>query len=152
MSKNTEFAQINQKIKDYIPLAGHMDIQVQLSDRVSVELFLPIEPNRNHMGSVFGGSLHIACVLSCWSLLEELYKQEGLKTNYTVIQKSEMDYKLPVRENFIAKSTYLSPEDLDRFLQNLKKKKRARVSLRSEIQLKDKVCATFVGAFVAELA
>jgi len=142
---------LTQKIQTYIPLAATMKVQVQDMSDQGVSLYLPFEPNKNHMGSVFGGSLHVATVLSCWGLVEHLWDIEGLDVKYTVIQSSDMKYLKPVKSSFVAKSSFQSPEDKTKFLDHLSRKKKARIFLNSEVYCNTQLCAQFTGAFVAEL-
>lgn len=143
-----EMRDIKAKIEQYIPIAKNMQFQVKEVSEQGVGLLLPLEPNKNHMGSAFGGSLHMAAVLSCWALLEELLSARYTDYNI-VIQSSQMKYLKPVLADFTATSQ-LELELREDFFRKLNKKKKARIYIPSEIQCDGEVCAQFKGGFVAQ--
>ena len=51
-----------------IPLTGFMGVTVQHYDGLELRLSAPYDPNRNHKGAAFGGSLAALAVVTGWSM------------------------------------------------------------------------------------
>lgn len=132
-----------------IPITEDMQMAVvELNDQ-SVILKAPLPANINHHQTAFGGSIYSLAVLSCWVLVHNTLKNLNHKLDYIVIQSGNMEYLNPITDEFFAKSNWNS--SLEDFLKTLEKKKRARLSLNSEVTCKQKVCAQFSGRFVVGL-
>ncbi|MCB0415065.1 MAG: YiiD C-terminal domain-containing protein [Bdellovibrionales bacterium] len=146
----THIEKLTEKISNYIPLTKSMNLKVVSIEDQSVELFAPLEANKNHMNSAFGGSLYTVAVLSCWGLTEEILEVTGIIPKYTMIKSGHIDYLKPVRGDFAAKS-HAHKQDIDAFLLGLSRKQLARIQMTSEIFYNGDVCARLVGEFVTAL-
>lgn len=134
-----------------IPLSRHLAVRALEVSAKRVRLAAPLAPNRNYKSTVFGGSIYSVAVLSCWSLVSQLLKEEGLPVDYVVIQDGAVEYSAPVGGDFTAEAAWPNEDEIARFLGALKRRGLARVSLGSVVRVGGTECAKFTGRFVAQL-
>jgi thioesterase domain-containing protein len=141
-----------QALRDYfhehIPLSKAMAVEVEVATPQVVRLVAPLAPNTNHHGTVFGGSASAVAVLSAWGLLHVAMVDANIKADL-VVQKSSMNYELPITGEFTAEAIAPAPEKWQRFLAMLLKYKRARISIRSVLICDGQKVGEFEGDFVA---
>lgn len=141
-----------QALQDYfhvhIPLSKAMAVEVETATPRIVRLVAPLAPNTNHHGTVFGGSASAIAVLSAWGLLHVAMLDADIKADI-VVQKSSMNYELPITGEFTAEAVAPAPEKWQRFLAMLLKHKRARIGIRSVLECKGQKVVEFEGDFVA---
>ena len=78
-----------------IPLARAMGVRVERCDSEALVLTAPLEPNHNHLGTAFGGSLAALATLAGYAFLwRELRDPDA----HIVIRRSELDYRHPVHD------------------------------------------------------
>lgn len=138
-------------LKNEIPISKSIGIHsLNISDE-SLSLALPILPNKNHKGTLFGGSLYSSAALASYGLfLTELNKQ-GFTTNNIVISDGEMKYKKPVNKDALVEASWPSISEKNDFINTLRKKGKARITIRCTISCDNIICAEFLGKFVAVL-
>ncbi len=134
----------------HIPLSKAMDVTVRTATPQVVRLSAPLAPNSNHHGTVFGGSASAVAVLSAWGLLHVAMLDVGIHANL-VVQKSSMNYDLPITGEFTAEAAAPAPEKWQRFLSTLTKHKRARISMHSVLNCAGLKVGEFDGEFVASV-
>jgi len=129
-----------------IPLTVAMGVHVTECDDTRLVLTAPLAPNRNHLQTAFGGSLHTLATLSGYSLLWWLLREPHA---HIVIRESTIVYEKPVRGDLRAVCLAPPPREMERFRENLARKGKARISLESKIEHDSAVAARFRGVFVA---
>jgi thioesterase domain-containing protein len=134
----------------HIPLSKAMAVEVEVATPQVVRLFAPLAPNTNHHGTVFGGSASAVAVLSAWGLLHVAMTEANIKADL-VVQKSSMNYQLPITGEFSAEASPPAPEKWQRFLATLNKHKRARINIRSILHCEGNIVGEFEGDFVASI-
>lgn len=142
-----ELKKFEAYIHQVVPLSRQMKIKLRKLDRGGLFFDLPLGPNRNHLGTAFGGSLIAAQALCCWSWLEIQLKAQKLK-GHIVIQNCKHDFLRPVTGTFIVHCQGLSPAQFKKTLQELKKNGKTRVNLKAQVRLKNKKCCSFSGKYV----
>ena len=144
-------AQLENLLKTEIPISNEMGIHdLKIVDR-KLSLKLPLQPNRNHKMTMFGGSLYSASALACYGLFLSGLRQQSLHTNDIVISEGGMKYMAPVDSDAAIFAQWNSDEDEAKFFQALKNKKKARVLMKAQIKIGDRLCAEFSGHFVAQI-
>ena len=91
--------QMTQLLRDTIPLCGFMNITVNSLDETSIEVFAPLEPNKNVHGTGFAGSLYSLAVVSGWALIQNKITLAVNPLEYTtelVLKQATIHYKRPV--------------------------------------------------------
>jgi thioesterase domain-containing protein len=129
-----------------IPLSQAMGIQVEEASAVKIILKAPLTPNINHKKTVFGGSLHAAATLACWSLLHLNLKE--LQDVQIVIAKSEVNFQAPVLGDFTAECLLPEKKIWERFLKVLEAKSKAPIHLLAHIRSSEQICVAYHGVFV----
>jgi thioesterase domain-containing protein len=89
-------------------------------------------------------------ILSAWSLLHIRLNKENISSRI-VIQKSVMHYERPITEDFVAASMLPDATTWLKFINTLKRKHRARISVAAVLHCRGEKVAEFVGEFVSLL-
>ncbi|HEY3645262.1 MAG TPA: YiiD C-terminal domain-containing protein [Gammaproteobacteria bacterium] len=129
----------------HIPLVAQMQVQVESADAAGLRLTAPLAPNINHEQSAFGGSLASLMTLACWGYLWlQLEEQKGL---HIVVKEAQLSYLKPVTTTLDARCTPPADEELQRFLETLARRGKARLSLKAEVLQDGAVAAAYTGSF-----
>lgn len=144
-------SELEALLKRQIPISEHLAIgQLQLHEN-TLTLQLPLAPNRNHKQTLFGGSLYAAGALSCYGLFLAGLRTEQIPTENIVISQGEMSYLAPVDTDALVVAKWSSQPEREQFFKTLRTKHKARVQMKAQIFVQQKVCAEFTGQFVAKL-
>lgn len=131
----------------HIPLVAQMQVKVIDADAEGLRLTAPLAPNINHERSAFGGSLASLMTLACWGylwlLLEE--QQPGL---HIVVKDAQLNYLKPVTGMLDARCAPPSAKELQKFLDTLARRGKARLSLKAETVQDGAAAAGYSGDFV----
>ena len=128
----TQLAFFQKRIQDEIPLSRAMGIQLRSWDGHSLLLSAPLEPNSNHHGTGFGGSVYAAAVTAAWGLTELALTDLGLKAS-VVVQSGTMDYLEPVESDFYVICRLPGEEIPERFRRCLARHGKGRLDLTAEV-------------------
>jgi thioesterase domain-containing protein len=138
--------QLEQRIRQGIPLAAEMAFRVQslADDRITVTG--GGEENHNVHGTAFAGSLYAIATLSAWGLVQSRLPECA----ELVMARGEIDYRKPVIGDIVAHCK-IDNETFDNFLNNLQQKGRARLKALSVIESGGAVAAEFSGLLYASV-
>lgn len=112
-----------------IPLARAMGLRISAWDRTTLAISAPLAPNINDKGCVFGGSLAGVMTLAGWSLVHLAADDARIDCDIYV-QDSTIRYRLPVWNDFTATASLDADESFSAFLETLRVRGKARVSVR----------------------
>ena len=129
-----------------IPLTRAMGVTVESWDGRQLILHAPLEPNHNHLGTAFGGSLSALATLAGYSLL---WLVLGDREAHVVIRDSAIRYRHPVQGALRAICRRPAEDEMEAFQRQFAETGRARLSLHVTIEDAGKVCVEFEGSFVA---
>lgn len=132
-----------------IPLTAALGAQVRRMEPGLVEIIAPLKPNLNHRNTAFGGSLATLGILSGWALLHSGLRAEDIRARI-VVQKSAADFIAPGAADLVAISR-LDSRRWSQFLKSLRRYRRARITVDTEIHAGDTRVVTHTGAYVALL-
>ena len=141
-----DYHRLQEVLYHEIPLSQAMGIEVRNYSGDSLTLSAPLSPNINHKSTAFGGSLYNISVLTGWGLLYIKLKENGI-VGQIVIQKSAIDYILPVEHDFCATSTITDITQFERFIRVLRRKGRARIGLNVNILENSRAAVVFNGTY-----
>jgi thioesterase domain-containing protein len=139
---------LQRYLHDHIPLSKAMEVEVVEATDNGVTLAAPLAPNINHRETVFGGSASAVAILSAWTLMYVRLKNEQLNVRI-VIQKNTMAYERPITGTFTASATIPDAMVWRRFVETLRRKSRARFTVRSTLHRDAEKVGQFEGDFVA---
>ena len=142
-------ADLEKYLHDKIPLTVAMGVRVAECDDAHLILTAPLAPNRNHLGTAFGGSLHSLATLSGYSLLWWLLRAPDA---HIVIRQSEIRYEKAVTGELRAFCCAPAADELAGFRSDFARKGKARLRLAATIEQDGKLAVQFTGVFVAVAA
>ncbi|MCW0221132.1 MAG: thioesterase domain-containing protein [Prosthecobacter sp.] len=133
-------------LHEQIPLTRAMGVQVESYDGQTLVLTAPLEPNHNHLGTAFGGSLSAIATLTGYSLLWLLL---GDRESHIVIRESSIRYRHPVRSTIRAQCQSPNEDTVSAFKTQFRQVGKARLKLQVFIKNEQRICVEFEGEFVA---
>jgi len=132
-----------------IPLSRAMEVRVVETGPERLVLEAPLAANINHLGSAFGGSLHALSTLACYSALWTVMREAGVN-GHVVVKRSGANYRQPVKGGLRAVCSRPANGTVTRFLDDLRRHKKARMELVAIIAGDNgKPAVEFHGTFVA---
>jgi thioesterase domain-containing protein len=137
-------------IQQHIPITANLGVEIASFDGDKIIITAPLDANKNLHGTAFGGSQAAIGILTGWALIYLKLKQLGIN-NDLVIQKSKYDFKKPVTADFTYTCAFPNFETLDTFIQTLKEKGKARISLTAEVESEKGICGVHQGLYVVFL-
>lgn len=141
-------AALQSMLREEIPLAGFMDVEVRDADETGVALWAPMGPNVNVHGTMFGGSLGSLCLLAGWTLLHRVLLAEGLP-HELVVQRTRMDYLAPVTGAVDIYARTPEASVLERFLKTFRRRGRGRIQVEMEARYGGRGAAIMQAWYVA---
>lgn len=141
-------ASVEEYLHRHIPISRAMGIRVISAGEEGVRLGAELEPNLNHQSTAFGGSVSSLAILSAWTLAHVGLRERGIEARL-VIQKSTVDFILPIDGEFEAFCPSPSAEQWRRFLAGIERRGRGRLHLAAEVFSNGTVAAAFHGHYVA---
>ncbi|EIL93797.1 YiiD C-terminal domain-containing protein [Rhodanobacter spathiphylli] len=120
--------QLIQFVRDEIPLAHAMDLELADCDEHSLTLRAPLAPNVNDKGCAFGGSLVSVMTLSGWALVELALRKRGTDCDVFVAESS-VRYLAPLWDDFHSQARLAEDADWATFFSTLDNRGRARIAV-----------------------
>lgn len=117
-----------QFIRNEIPLAHAMDLQLAGSGDDTLALRAPLAPNVNDKGCAFGGSLVSVMTLSGWALVELALRRRGLDCDVFVAE-STVRYLAPLWDDFLSEARLAADANWETFFNTLAARGRARIAV-----------------------
>jgi thioesterase domain-containing protein len=145
MTDQPSLAETEGFLHEKIPLSLAMAVRVESFDDDLLVLTAPLEPNHNHLGTAFGGSLSALATLAGYSLLWLEIKASDC---HIVVRSSSIDYRRPVRGELRAVCRRIDADELARLRETFFKKGRSRIRLHVDVVEDGEVCVAFEGVFV----
>jgi thioesterase domain-containing protein len=131
-------------IHQKIPLTRQMQVRVKMCSARRVVLKLPLEPNKNHLGTGFGGSVMAGQALCCWAFLMNYYAAKGWRVSI-VLQNSESRFFKPVLSDFLVECRAPALAEMKKLDLTLKRHLRGRIELKA---LAANGAVEFIGRYV----
>jgi thioesterase domain-containing protein len=137
---------VEQYLHQKIPLSAAMGVRVVERTPGQIVLSAPLGPNRNHLGTAFGGSLNAVATLTgytaVWLALDD-------SSAHVVIRDSNITFRRPVEGEIRAVCLLPEPAALDAFRTDFTRKGKARLALQVSIDQAGQRAVDFTGTFVA---
>lgn len=146
MHSRDELLAIDQFLHRMIPMTEAMGARVESYTSEGIVITAPLEPNHNHLGTAFGGSLSAIATLAGYALIWlELGNQEA----HVVIRDSEIRFRRPVRGDIRAVCRQPAESEVERFRSEFQNAGKARITLEVEILEEGGTALHFRGTYVA---
>ncbi|QNK02994.1 YiiD C-terminal domain-containing protein [Dyella telluris] len=138
-------------MRDEIPLAQNMELNLLDCDENHLALAAPLGPNINDKGCAFGGSLVSVMTLNGWSLVELELRMRGLACD-VFVGESTVRYLEPVWDDFVSEARLSDGASWSTFFDTLAARGRARIEVSCRVPgTGEKPAATLEGRYVAKL-
>lgn len=131
-----------------IPVSQAMGITVLSASPDIIVLRAALEPNLNHRSTAFGGSVASLAVLAGWSVLR-LGLDSFTPTPQIVIQRSSMQYMLPIATDFDAVCRRPEAAAWERFMRAFERRGRGRLEVDVDVRVDGESAAHLHAGFVA---
>jgi thioesterase domain-containing protein len=139
-------AAVNAFLHGEIPLTRAMGMAVAAWDGQAVTLTMPLEPNLNHADTAFGGSIASLGIMAGYCLAYLMLGERRI-SNRLLIQQSSLEFLRPIDGEMAARACV--PAEAAEFLATLQRKRRARLTLESQVTCKGLLAARHTGVYVA---
>lgn len=137
-------------LHEKIPLTRAMGLHVAESSAERLVLEAPLAPNRNHLGTAFGGSLHALPTLAGYGVVWMLLHAAGLGEGHVVLKRSSAAYRAPVAGTLRAVCRRPPSAAAREFIADLRRHRKARMDLAATVEGADgRPAVEFSGTFVA---
>jgi thioesterase domain-containing protein len=146
---SSALAQLERYLHEEIPISRAMGVGVAASGPDGVHLSMPLAPNLNHRGGLFGGSGAALAILAGWTLVHERLQGEAGLDPHIVIQRCQMEYLAPITSDVTAHASPPPPEAWERFIRTFRRRGRARLQVVVELAAGGKPEARLVATFAA---
>ena len=143
-------AELVQFIRNEIPLAAAMDLQLGEHADNRLSLHAPLKPNVNDKGCAFGGSLVSLMTLSGWALVELALRRQGEQCDVFVAE-STVRYLAPLWADFRSEAQLAEGVDWAVFFRTLAQRGKARIEVACSVPGENGApAATLSARFVAK--
>ncbi len=134
-------------LHQHLPLSRHMDLRVRSAEHERVTLHMPLAPNVNPHGTVFGGAMAAVGLIGGWMLLHAAFARRGLESK-VVGKEGRIEFLAPATADCVVE-TQCPGADLDAFLDYFQKHRRARQALTTVIRVGTLEVARHHGVYTA---
>ena len=136
-------------LHEQIPLTRAMELRAVEATAQRLVLEAPLAPNKNHLGTAFGGSLHAVPLLACYGALWMVLRNAGID-GHVVVKRSNAHYRAPVTGTIRAACELPDAAAVTDFLADLRRNRKSRLELRAVVAgVNGKPAVEFDGSFVA---
>lgn len=137
-------------LHEQIPLTQAMELRAVEATAERLVLEAPLAPNRNHLGTAFGGSLQALPTLACYGALWMVLREAGID-GHVVVKRSHVTFHEPVNGKLRSVCALPSPAEAAAFLAALRRHRKARMELDAIVEGTEagKPAVKFSGSFVA---
>lgn len=140
-------SELQEYLRAQIPISEAMGVEVAAVGDADVRLRVPLEPNINHQGTVFGGSAAAAGILAGWALLHVRLSRAG-HASRIVIQNTYVRYDAPLDGPFEAVAREPDPQVWGRFLRTFDRRRKARIEIRVDFEQGGVIAGGLMGSYV----
>lgn len=133
-----------------IPISASLGVKPLAWKEEILTLHVPLENNRNHMDTGFGGSLYTSALLAGWSWLHLKLKALGHEKNlHIVIQQANIQYPKPMQQDAVAICRGVDEKAWAKFEKMFQKFGKGRLEISTAVMVDHVVTTSFTGDFVA---
>ncbi len=137
-------------LHEQIPFSRAMGMRAVENTAHRLVLEAPLPPNRNHLGTAFGGSLQALPTLACYGVLWTLLREAKVE-GHVVVKRAHATFHEPVAGTLRATCHRPPAAEVHDFLATLKRHGKARMELHAVVEgtAPSKPAVKFTGTFVA---
>jgi thioesterase domain-containing protein len=129
-----------------IPVVKSLQLAVNESDD-SIEFTIPLEPNINHAGSIFGGSLASLSALAGFGAIISRVKKLGINARVLIVENSNR-YRRPADSTASCQITSEVLDNIEKEVAAINEGSRGRITLELTITAGDTQAVKSTGVYV----
>jgi thioesterase domain-containing protein len=133
-------------LHEQIPITRAMGLRVVTNDESGFTVEAPVALNSNHLRTAFGGSINAVATLAAYGFL---WMELNDAAAHVVVAESSIRFLRPVRETIRATCLRPDAKELAAFRNHFAEKRKARITLRVNVNETGETAAEFEGRFVA---
>ena len=137
---------LQRYLHEHIPISRALGVSVAEATAGRVRVLAPLEPNLNHRSTAFGGSVGAIAVLAGWGLMR-VRVDDHAPVPHLVIQRSTLEYLLPIDTDFEATCAAPAEERWDRLWRAYGARGRGRIDLVVDVTAAGALAARFHGTY-----
>lgn len=137
-----------QFLHQQIPITKAMAFSVIEFTPSKIKISAKLAPNKNHKSTAFGGSINALMTVCGWAMMFINIKEIDPDA-HIVIQKSNINYLLPIKGDFIAECHLSDEESKIKFLEMYTRHSKGKLNLTVSCYNQDSLLAEFQGQYVA---
>lgn len=141
-----DLAEIERYLHEHIPLTRAMGVGVESYDDEKLVLTAPLEPNHNHLGTAFGGSLNALAMLAGYAVI---WLEVGDRNCHVVVRDASIRFRRPVAGVIRASARRPASAVRETFRGDLARTGHARLGLDVVIREGEETAVEFTGTYVA---
>lgn len=139
--------EITEELHRKIPISRDMGMEVLSVTREGARLRAPHEANRNHLNTIFGGSLYALGALACYAAFRAIGEEFGFHEDL-VIQEGKIEYLFPAPGDFEAEARRPDEASIRRFAEAFQRSGKGRLELSATLWSGSREVAKFTGSYV----
>lgn len=145
-----EREQIVQILQEQITLYKHLGLTPVRIDEQEARFQVSLAANLNHKNTAFGGSIYATAVMTAYSLVLAILKNNNVATENIVIAKGEIKYFRPIAEDF--ETVCVLPKNMkaSELISELQSHRKLRQELTVQVLAGGEICAELKGLFVVK--
>lgn len=124
-----------------------MGLRVHHASRERVEIALPLAPNVNPHGTIFGGAQTAACLVGGWMLMFDAFARAGVSAQ-VVGKEARCEFLAPAAGDCLVVTTW-EQADIDSLLARFAENGRARQPLLTVVRYGDVEVSRLQGLYTA---
>lgn len=140
--------QLQHWLYEHIPACQALGLVLQQAEAGKVTLSADFAINRNHHGTVFGGSQSLMATACAWLAVHTQFTQAQ---GNIVIRQSHIRYLAPASDKIVA-SCQILPEQKHACQTMLDKKDKGKITVLCQLSCHKQTVAVFEGEFVINTA
>lgn len=144
----TSLSDFNAEIREKIPALKLLGMEFVEFTPKRVRLTSGYAANRNHLNTVFGGSLYLAATAACYGLFRAMTEEMSAPDEYIILKSGAIDYLRPVSGDFEVIAGAERGRLADKIPALIARFGQGKLELTSQVFYNGQVCARFKGIFV----
>ncbi|MBA3833136.1 MAG: YiiD C-terminal domain-containing protein [Chthoniobacterales bacterium] len=149
MKPDQRLRETEQFLHQQIPLTRAMQVRVESYGDGQLTVTAPLQPNHNHLGTAFGGSLAALVMLAGYAFL---WLELGDREAHLVVSESTLRFRRPVRAIIRASCRQPNEATMAAFKAEFAATAKSRIRLSVVIEEEGQSAVEFAGTYVARRA
>lgn len=145
MNHTNQISTLQHWLNQHIPACESLGLMLEQADSDCVKVSCDFDKNRNHHGTMFGGSQSLLATACAWLAVHLNFPNAN---GNIVIRESNIRYLAPAKSQVSAICGKLESKEVENCLVMLKKSGKGKMKVQCELVCDEKIVSVFHGEFV----